>query len=581
MKKRSLNISANRFPALSRLIGFFKRPKTSTNIKTNRSRLYSRTVSQNRSASKRFLRIKNIKKFCIVTGSISVAVIAIVLFFILGSHKTETIVAAADDIVSANNGALSININSMSTTVAEPNASLALPVYSTISISEGVDATVVTTIQTRLMDLDYMDVDEPGSLYDETTKVAVEHFQEQHELPVTGTADQQTYDLLMSDQAKYYTLSIGAKNMDVSELQQRLYELGYIGKDKTTGYFGTDTEAAVKKLQKLNRLSEDGKVGKDTREMLYSEDAVPNMYSYGEQSDEIMTYQKRLKKLGYLSTEPDGTFGDDTKAAVKRFQESSGLVVDGHIGPTTEATLMSDSAQGNALSIGAKGNDVTNVQERLKELGYTKKVTGYFGSDTDAAVKNFQKTNKLTVDGKVGAHTMNTLISSDAKKYKKPASSNNGGSSNNSSGSSGNSSSSNNSSGSSDNDSGSPANISGANVESFISVAESKLGKKYDRGAKGPNSFDCSGFVYWCLNQVGVNQSYMTSGAWAKSSKYTKIDNMGDMQRGDIIVYKGHVAIYAGNGTMIDASSNNRKVVKRSCTTSWCTSRFICAFRVF
>ena len=118
-----------------------------------------------------------------------------------------------------------------------------------------------------------------------------------------------------------YTITIGAENTDVSELQQRLYELGYI--DKATGYFGTDTEAAVMKFQKLNRLSEDGKVGKDTREMLYSEDAKPNMYSYGEQSPEILAYQERLRKLGYLTTEPDGTFGDDTIAAVKRFQESS------------------------------------------------------------------------------------------------------------------------------------------------------------------------------------------------------------------------------------------------------------------
>ena len=574
MKKRSRHIPVNRFAVFSRLIYFFKRSRSSKNNQVDRSRLYSRAARDKRFARKRFLRITNIKKCCIVTGSVIIAVTAIVLVFILGSHKTETIVAAADDLVAADNEALSIEANPLSTSDSAPKASLAMPVYSSISISEGMDAAVVTTIQSRLMDLDYMDVDEPGSLYDETTKTAVEHFQEQHELPVTGTVDQQTNDLLMSDQAKYYTLSIGAKNMDVSELQQRLYELDYIDKDKTTGYFGTDTEAAVKKFQKLNRLSEDGKVGKDTREMLYSEDAVPNMYSYGEQSPEIMIYQKRLKKLGYLSTEPDGTFGEDTKAAVKRFQESSGLVVDGHIGPTTKATLMSDRAQGNALSIGAKGDDVTRVQERLKELGYTKKVTGYFGSDTDAAIKSFQQTNKLTVDGKVGAHTMNTLISSDAKKYKKPASSNSSGSTNNSSGSSG-------SSGGSSNSGGSPANISGANADSLISVAESKLGAKYVRGAKGSNSFDCSGFVYWCLNQIGVNQSYMTSGAWAKSSKYTRLDNMDDMQRGDIIVYKGHVGIYAGGGIMIDASSNNRQVVKRSSTTAWCRSRFICAFRIF
>ena len=115
----------------------------------------------------------------------------------------------------------------------------------------------------------------------------------------------------MSEDAQVYTITIGAENTDVSELQQRLYELGYIS--KSTGYFGTDTETAVKKFQKLNGISEDGKVGEKTREMLYSSDAVPNSYSYGEQSPEILSYQQRLKGLGYLTTEPDGTLATTLK----------------------------------------------------------------------------------------------------------------------------------------------------------------------------------------------------------------------------------------------------------------------------
>lgn len=533
-------------------------------------------VTRQRTGRKRALRVKNVKRLAAIAGAVVVVAVTLILVTSLGGPKpvSNNEVAVAGDTLAAKADNLMVKANNappIPTTPPESKVSLAMPVFQPVSISPGTEAIVVADLQTRLMELDYMDEDEPGDVFEETTKLAVEHFQAQHELPVTGTVDQQTYDLLMSDQAKYYTITIGAEDTDVNELQLRLYELGYLAKDKTTGYFGTDTEAAVMKLQKLNGLSEDGKVGKDTREMLYSEDAKPNMYAYGEKSPEILEYQERLRKLGYLTTEPDGTFGEDTKAAVKRFQESSGLVVDGYIGPTTKDTLMSDDAQGNALSIGAKGDDVQRVQERLKALGYTKKVTGYFGSDTDAAVKNFQSTNKLKADGKVGAQTMNTLMSDGAKKYKKPASSSSGGSSG--SGGSGSSGSS--------GGGGSPANVSGANVDSFISVAESKIGSKYVRGAKGANSFDCSGFVYWCLNQVGVNQSYMTSGSWAKSSKYPKIDNMGDMQRGDIIVFKGHVAIYAGDGVMIDASSSKGKVVKRGSTGSWSKSNFICAFRVF
>ena len=112
-------------------------------------------------------------------------------------------------------------------------------------------------------------------------------------------------------------------------------------------------------------------------------------------------------------------------------------------------------------------------------------------------------------------------------------------------------------------------------------MAESKLGSKYVRGAKGPDRFDCSGFVYWCLNQVGVKQGYMTSASWASSNKYTRINSISDLKRGDIMVFSGHVAIYAGNNTIIDASASNGKVVKRSCTSSWFQRNFKVGFRIF
>jgi cell wall-associated NlpC family hydrolase len=111
-------------------------------------------------------------------------------------------------------------------------------------------------------------------------------------------------------------------------------------------------------------------------------------------------------------------------------------------------------------------------------------------------------------------------------------------------------------------------------------VASSKLGSPYVWGAKGPNAFDCSGFVYWCLNQVGVNQSYMTSSGWRNAGRYTKITNFNDIQAGDIVVVNGHVGIAAGGGTVIDASSSNGRVVHRG-LTQWWANNFICAWRIF
>ena len=119
--------------------------------------------------------------------------------------------------------------------------------------------------------------------------------------------------------------------------------------------------------------------------------------------------------------------------------------------------------------------------------------------------------------------------------------------------------------------------------DALIAFAQTKLGCDYSLGAKGPNSFDCSGFVYYCLNQIGFRIGYMTSTTW-RSANFTTISNMQDMQKGDIICFTPHhVGIYMGDGNMIDASSSNDAVVIRHniFSSSYWTRNFVCAKRVF
>ena len=114
-----------------------------------------------------------------------------------------------------------------------------------------------------------------------------------------------------------------------------------------------------------------------------------------------------------------------------------------------------------------------------------------------------------------------------------------------------------------------------------VDRAYSWVGKaEYVWGACSPGAFDCSGFVYWCLNQVGVRQSYLTSSGWRNVGKYQKITSFSNLRAGDIIVVSGHVGIVANGGTVIDASSGNGKVVHRS-LSSWWANNFICGWRIF
>jgi lysozyme len=71
---------------------------------------------------------------------------------------------------------------------------------------------------------------------------------------------------------------------------------------------------------------------------------------------EIREYQEQLKKLGYYSGEIDGDAGTLTLGAVKNFQRSHGLKVDGIVGPATRAALrraLTDANQGKTTAGGA------------------------------------------------------------------------------------------------------------------------------------------------------------------------------------------------------------------------------------
>ncbi len=434
------------------------------------------------------------------------------------------------------------------------------------------DEELVPAIQHRLMELNYMDFDEPTPLFGPTTLQAIKAFQRRSGMEPDGVINNAVYDLLMNDDAVVYVASAGDEGDDITEIQQRLVELDYL-KSGATGYFGTDTEAAVKKFQKTNSLKDDGKVGEQTKEMLYSDSAKPNYAAYGEVSEEIKTLQQRLKKLGYLNTEPDGIFGRDTVTAVGLFQEQHELIADGYIGPQTKTLLMSSSAKYFTVTLGMSGSAVKKIQQRLCDLKYIKKsgIDGYFGENTEKAVKAFQKRNKLSQDGKIGKNTSALLYSDSAKKAASttPAAT------------------SKPQTGGADTPPQQPETPSATgSADALIAIAKSKLGCPYRGGHKGSDSFDCSGFVYWCLNKAGVTVKYMTSYTWRTTDKFRRIGSLSDVRKGDIIVFtmgkrKGHVAIAAGDGMMYDASSGKGKVVYRSCVSSWCQSSFLCAYRVF
>ena len=456
----------------------------------------------------------------------------------------------------------------------------------------GTRSWIVKDLQARLMELGFMDNDEPSEYYGEVTQAAVKIYQRQNHLAQDGIVGAETLAAILDENAHYYTAQHGDSGTDIVELQQRLYQLGYLANSSDiTGTFDEKTLTAVQKFQQMNELEQDGKIGRQSQNLMYSEEVKPNLVAMGEKSDIVLAAQKRLFLLGYLTSEPDGNFGQGTAMAIREFQSRNDLVVDGYLGPGTRDALNSDNAQPFGLVLGDQSETVSQVQKLLNKWGYLDAdlITGYYGDATKRAVVDFQKRNDLSADGSVGAQTMAKLTSNNAKrpapKQTTAARTQGGSSSGGSSSGSGSSSGGSSSGGHTDSGSGGSQQSTyhysgGGSVGTLLDVASSKIGSPYVWGAKGPNSFDCSGFVYWCLNQAGVNQSYMTSGGWASSGRGQRISSFGDLQAGDIIVVSGHVGIADGGGGVIDASSSNGRVVHRS-LSSWWQRNFICGYRIF
>ena len=454
-----------------------------------------------------------------------------------------------------------------------------------VNLTVGVINSVVKDLQQRLMNLGYMEEDEPTTYYGDATSKAVQYFQRQTGRKMDGITGVDTWDALMSESAPHYAAKLGFQGDDITKIQYRLYNLGYLTESgQINGTFDQDTETAVKKLQEVNKLTIDGTVGQTTYNLLYSDEVKANIIALGEQSEIVKKYQNRLIALGYLSGEADGNFGLSTQNAIRAFQSRNDQVVDGYLGPDTRSLMDSENAKPFGMRLGEQSDDVKNMQNLLVKYGYLSqdKASGYFGELTKDAVIAFQSVNGLGTDGTAGAKTLQLLQSGTAKskpkpkaKAKTPSRGNRGGAAGGNSAPAGRG------------DTGSGGSISsgvgGATVSgsagSLISIASSKIGSPYVWGAKGPNSFDCSGFVYWCLNQAGVGTSYMTSSGWRNPGRFKKV-SMGELQEGDIVVVRGHVGIYAGGGSVIDASSSNGRVVHRS-LSGWWANNFITAWRIF
>jgi peptidoglycan hydrolase-like protein with peptidoglycan-binding domain len=84
---------------------------------------------------------------------------------------------------------------------------------------------------------------------------------------------------------------------------------------------------------------------------------------------------------------------------------------------TFSIALADPNTDGIVIKLGEQDDNVILLQMRLQDLGYYDyKVTGFFGTFTQTALKDFQKTNGLPTDGVAGSGTIQKMYSNGAKR---------------------------------------------------------------------------------------------------------------------------------------------------------------------
>lgn len=333
----------------------------------------------------------------------------------------------------------------------------------------------VFQLQKILKELGYLSID-PNGFYGDETRDAIFRFQKDQSLVTnlddlgaghTGPQTRQRLEAVFKERKLEslpdQIMEEGTEGDNVRKLQRLLNLLGY--RVKETGIFDQNTSLLLAQFQKDQGIIAHlkaygaGFFGPRTREILeqkYSSfltkvdesqlfdapDYLVRDLRLGDQGEDVRRLQEELVRLHFLRIDPTGNYGSFTEHAVYKLQQSLDLVWDksskgsGIFGSITRSHLnrivasryytqkliASKKMQGatllaEGLSFGAKGEDVKQLQNFLKKVGYLteSEITGFFGDKTQEALIAFQKSNKIITSeldigaGRIGPQTKSLI----------------------------------------------------------------------------------------------------------------------------------------------------------------------------
>lgn len=324
--------------------------------------------------------------------------------------------------------------------------------------------------------------------------------------------------------------------------------------------------------------------------------------SSGLTSSAVADIQSALKALGYLEN-PSGAYDSATRAAIEMFQEDNALPSDGIAGDETLALLLSDSAKNWTLADGIYTGDKRIWREPPKDGvdGWSSitadKISAYSGSSVTSTGAECKlgtasvNPNAIPIGTELYIPGYGYAIASDVNAYKNKV----------------------------NHLTKEPLNMidlwfaskedarkwenkhnftilyrsadarparEAPTADAIAATAKNQVGKEYVLNASGPDEFDCSGLVYYVLNECGIAVDRKDCAGYAQNEDWSKIESLSDVKAGDILFFCGedgkirHAGIAVSSKNMIDASSSHRKVAERGFQTRYWKEHFAFARRV-
>ncbi len=339
----------------------------------------------------------------------------------------------------------------------------------------------------------------------------------------------------------YTTLRLGDDNASVINLQQRLTDLGYLDSDMPDSIYNESIASAVVLFQRACEMPQTGIADSATQTSLYADHAQTYRIKRSDTGTDVLRLQQRLYELGYYTDRINGYFGPNTEQAVMRFQAVNGLTVSGELGYDAWVILYSDDAQ----PLPALPTDTPSPKptRRPSSNQTAKTTTKKPGKATPKATSKATSKTETKATGKATAKATPKPTEKKASSGKKTYS-------------------------------------------SLVAAAQDQLGKPYEWSAEGPDAFDCSGLVYYCLKQSGHNVSRHNASGFSQTKSWKLITSMKDLKAGDLVFFKSdssnsvkHTGICISNGTMIHASSSKGKVAKSNLHQEYWERNFVCGRR--